>query len=191
MWILPFHHTLLKKSLEVDLKWIPFKWNWLLFKNFFQWPKGLLYKKGEKLFVWSFSQCKEILFSKWVLLLFLHWHILFCTKFCKVDTCFWLEELFIWETRRDKKGGVDDKTEKGNLFHHFFIELFLEHNTENETGAFGTSPDKGNRVRYFVYTLPFFVTNQFISKQSSHVKLLMLTQAHRNRGAGGRIDWNY
>ena len=26
-----------------------------------------------------------------------------------------------------KKAGVDDKTEKENLFHHFFVELLLEH----------------------------------------------------------------
>ena len=50
------------------------------------------------------------------------------------------------DARKSKKGGVDEKTEKENLFHHFFIELFLEHVTENEPGAFGTSPDKGNRV---------------------------------------------
>ena len=66
---------------------------------------------------------------------------------------------------------MDDKTEKENLFHHFFIELLLEHVTVNETGAFGIPPDKGNRVQYFV---------------NSHVKLLMFTQAHRNRGAGGQ-----
>ena len=60
--------------------------------------------------------------------------------------------------RRDgtKKVGVDDKAEKENLFYHFFIELLLEHVTVNETGAFGIPPDKGNRVQYFVYTLPFY-----------------------------------
>ena len=36
--------------------------------------------------------------------------------------------------------------------------------------------------------IPFlFITNQFISKQSSHFKLLMLTQARRNRGAGAEL----
>ena len=40
-----FHHTLLKELLEVDLKWNPLKWNWLLFKNSFQWSKGVLVKK--------------------------------------------------------------------------------------------------------------------------------------------------
>ena len=65
---------------------------------------------------------------------------------------------------RDKKEGIDDKTEKENLFHHFFIELLLEHVTVNETGAFGIPPDKGNRVQYFVYTLPFF--NQPVYKQT-------------------------
>ena len=85
---------------------------------------------------------------------------------------------------------MDDKTEKENLFHHFFIELLLEHVTVNETGAFDIPPDKGNRVQYFY--IPFlFITNQFISKQSSHVKLLMLAQARRNRGVEGRIDRNY
>ena len=39
------------------------------------------------------------------------------------------EELFIRETRRDKKVGTDDKTEKENLFHRFFIELLFEHVT--------------------------------------------------------------
>ena len=34
--------------------------------------------------------------------------------------------------------GVDDKTEKENFFHHFFIEL--EHVTVNEIGAFGIPP---------------------------------------------------
>ena len=43
--------------------------------------------------------------------------------------------------------GVDDKTEKENHFHHFFIELLLEHVTVNETGAFGIPPNKGNRVQ--------------------------------------------
>ena len=34
--------------------------------------------------------------------------------------------------------------------------------------------------------IPFlFVSNQFISKKSWHIKLLMLTQARRNRGVGG------
>ena len=78
---------------------------------------------------------------------------------------------------------MDDKTEKENLFHHFFIELLLEHVTVNETGAFGIPPDKGNRVQYFVYTLPFY-KQPLKSKQSSHIELLMLTQAYRNRGAG-------
>ena len=45
-----------------------------------------------------------------------------------------------------QKAGVDDKTEKKNLFHHFFIELLLEHVTVNETGALGIPPNKGNRV---------------------------------------------
>ena len=66
------------------------------------------------------------------------------------------EELFIWETRRGKKAGVDDKTEKENFFHHLFIELLLEHVTVNKTGAFRIPPDKGNRFQYFVYTLPFY-----------------------------------
>ena len=36
--------------------------------------------------------------------------------------------------------------------------------------------------------IPFlFISNQFISKQSSHVQLLMLTQAHRNRAAGSEF----
>ena len=55
-----------------------------------------------------------------------------------------------------QKAGTDDKTEKENLFFRFFIELLLEHVTVNETAAFGISPDKGNRVRYFVYNLPFY-----------------------------------
>ena len=71
VWRLLFHHTLLKEPLEVDLKWNPLMWNWLFFKNSFRWSKGLLHKKGEKFFVWSFSRCKKILFSKWVLSLFL------------------------------------------------------------------------------------------------------------------------
>ena len=49
----------------------------------------------------------------------------------------------------------DVKTEKENLFHRFFKELLLEHVTANEKGAFGIPPNKGNRVQYFVYTLPF------------------------------------
>ena len=94
------------------------------------------------------------------------------------------------KTRREKKPGVDDKTEKENLFHHFFIELLLEHVTVNETGAFGIPPDKGKGFN--ILYIPFLlITNQFISKQSSHVKLLMLTQARRNWGTGDRIDRNY
>ena len=50
----------------MGLKWNPLKWNWLVFKNFVRWSKGLLRKKEEKLFVWSFSRCKKILFSEWV-----------------------------------------------------------------------------------------------------------------------------
>ena len=57
------------------------------------------------------------------------------------------------------------------------------HVTVNETGEFGIPADKGNRGQFFY--IPFlFISNQFISKQSWHVKLLMLTQARRNRGAG-------
>ena len=59
---------------------------------------------------------------------------------------------------------MDDKTENENLFHHFFIELLLEHVTVNETGAFGIPPDKGNRVQYIVYTLPFY--DQPVYKQT-------------------------
>ena len=70
----------------------------------------------------------------------------------------------MWETRREKNGEVDDKTEKENLFHHFFMKLLLEHVTTNETGAFGIPPDKANRVQYFVYTLPFY--NQPVYKQA-------------------------
>ena len=69
----------------------------------------------------------------------------------------------------------------------FFIELLLEHVTVNKTGAFGIPPDKGNRGQYFSYTLPFY-NNQFIRKQSWHVKCLMLTQARGNRGAGSGWD---
>ena len=61
--------------------------------------------------------------------------------------------MFIRATRRDKKAGVDDKTEKEKLFHHSFIELLLEHVTVNETGAFYIPLEKGNRGQYFVYTL--------------------------------------
>ena len=86
--------------------------------------------------------------------------MLFCTK--RLTSVF--EELFIWETRRDEKTGVDDKTEKEHLFHHFFIELLLEYVTVNETGVFGISLDKGNRVQYFVYTLPFY--KQPVDKQA-------------------------
>ena len=62
----------------------------------------------------------------------------------------------MWETRNDKKAGTGDKTEKENLFHHFFLVLLLEDVTVNETGAFGIHPDKGNKVQYFVCTLPFY-----------------------------------
>ena len=65
---------------------------------------------------------------------------------------------------RDETGQVDDKTEKEHFFHHFFIELLLEHVTVNETGAFGIPRDKGNRVQYFLYTLPFY--NQPVYKQT-------------------------
>ena len=51
---------------------------------------------------------------------------------------------------------MDDKTEKENLFHHFFIEPLLKHATVNETGEFGIPHDKGNRGQYFVYTLLFY-----------------------------------
>ena len=66
----------------------------------------------------------------------------------------------MWETRRDKT----DKTEKEILFHHFFKEQLLEHVTVNKTGAFGIPPNKGNRVQYFIYTLPF--CNQPVYKQT-------------------------
>ena len=59
---------------------------------------------------------------------------------------------------------VDDKTEKEKLFHHFFVQLLLEHVTENETEAFGFPLNKGNRVQYFAYTLPF--NKQPIYKQT-------------------------
>ena len=79
---------------------------------------------------------------------------------------------------------MDDKTEKEIVFHHFFIELLLEHVTVNEAGALASLPTK--ETGFNILYMPFlFITNQFISKQSSHVKLLMLTQARRNRGTGG------
>ena len=59
---------------------------------------------------------------------------------------------------------MNDKTEKENLFHYFFIELLLEHVTVNKTEAFVIPPNKGNRVQYFVYTLPFY--NQSVYKQT-------------------------
>ena len=65
---------------------------------------------------------------------------------------------------RDETGQVDDKTEKEHFFHHFFIELLLEHVTVNETGAFGIPLDKVNRVPYFVSTLPFY--KQPVDKQT-------------------------
>ena len=55
-----------------------------------------------------------------------------------------------------QKSGNGLQNRERNLFHCFFIELSLEHVTANETGAFGIPPDKGNRVQYFVYTLPFY-----------------------------------
>ena len=55
-----------------------------------------------------------------------------------------------------RKAGTDDKTEKGNLFHRFMIELLLKHVTVNEAGASSIPPDKRNRVQYFLYTLPFY-----------------------------------
>ena len=58
------------------------------------------------------------------------------------------------------------------------------HVTVNETGEFGIPADKGNRGQFFY--IPFlFISTQFISKQSWHVKLLVLTQARRNRGGEG------
>ena len=92
---------------------------------------------------------------------------------------------------------MNDKTEKENLFHHFFIELLFEHVTVNETGVLASLPTK--ETGFNILYIPFlFISNQFISKQSLHVKLLMLTQARRNRGRqrggggeGGRIDRNY
>ena len=60
------------------------------------------------------------------------------------------------------------------------------HVTVNETGEFGIPADKGNRGQFFY--IPFlFISNQFISKQSWHVKLLMLTQARRNRGRAAEL----
>ena len=53
--------------------------------------------------------------------------------------------------------------------------------------------DKTKETGFNILYIPFlFASNQFISKQSSHVKLVMLTQARRNQGARwGRIDRNY
>ena len=121
--ILLFYHTLLKVPIEVDWKWKPLKWNCLFFKDSFRWSKGLLRKKGEKFFVWSFSRCKKLLSRKWVLSLFLLYERF---KASCSDVCFSVAnfvkltsifgELFIWETGRDKKAGVDDKTEKKTTF---------------------------------------------------------------------------
>ena len=44
---------------------------------------------------------------------------------------------------RDKKEGIDDKTEKENLFHHFFIELLLEHVTVKKQEHLASLPTKG------------------------------------------------
>ena len=64
------------------------------------------------------------------------------------------EELFLSKTGREKKAGVDDKTEENHFY--FFVELLLEHVTVNETEAFDIPPDKRNRGQYFVYTLSFY-----------------------------------
>ena len=41
---------------------------------------------------------------------------------------------------------------------------------------------------FYILYIPFlFISNQFKSKQSSYVKLLMLMQTHRNRGAGAEL----
>ena len=88
--------------------------------------------------------------------------MLFCTKFCKVGKCFRGVVYIRDETGQKRGSGLYNR--EGNLFHRFFIELLLEHVTVNETGAFGIPPDKGNRVQYFVYTLPFY--NQPVYKQT-------------------------
>ena len=103
-----FHHTLLKESLELDLKWNPLKWNWHLFKNSIWWSIGLLHKKGEKFVVWSFSRCKKNPYSANE-----SYHFFLYIKHLKpvaVTYAFLyqiltsaFEELFIWETGRDKK----------------------------------------------------------------------------------------
>ena len=61
---------------------------------------------------------------------------------------------------------------------------FQNHVTVNETGALASLPTKETGVNTFY--IPFlFISNQFISKQSWYVKLLVLTQARRNRGREG------
>ena len=82
---------------------------------------------------------------------------MFSCEFCEIS-----KNTFLTEHLRTT--GTDDKTEKENLFHRFFIEMLLEHVTVNETGAFSILPDKENRVQYFVYNLPFY--KQPIYKQT-------------------------
>ena len=47
-------------------------------------------------------------------------------------------------------------------------------------------PTKETGVNILYMTF-LFISNQFICKQSWHVKLLMLAQAHRNQGGGGVV----
>ena len=120
VWFLFFHHTLLKELLEVDFKWNPLRWNWLFFKNTLRWSKGLLHKKREKFFVWSFSRCKKILFSKWFSSFMLkiesqlQWRMLFCNNFLKAGKCFW--GVVYMRDGAGQKLGADDKTEKKTTF---------------------------------------------------------------------------
>ena len=125
VWFQLFHHTLSKNPLEVDLKW-NLSWNCLLLRILSDGQKLFCIKKEKNYLsdlshnVWkSFSANANNTQRQQILLLFLLYYRL---KASCSDVCFSVassvrlasvsEELFIWETGRDKKSGVDDKREK-------------------------------------------------------------------------------
>ena len=99
--------------------------------------------------------------------------MLFCSKSCKIDKCFWV--VYMSDGTGQKNGRGWKKREESHFY--FFIELLLEHVTLNEPGAFGIPPDKGNRVT--ILHIPFFLKTCFKNPNNASYWLDNYKQAEK------------
>ena len=120
---------------QVDLKWN------LLKRNFFSVIKSFLNQKEHKLFVWSFSRCQIILFSKWIF----YYSLFYIRKSATVTHADLLQILWGWKVflricLYERRGGTKKrevwKREENHV--HIFIELLLDYCIISKNGFLDT-----------------------------------------------------